>query len=128
MSIRLETVSENLTARITAANPSQRRNAITVACELAVQATGMNIPIVTESLMQDWTTTSSRQLRLTMRQRWPWMIITNFLQLLWKHCQHNYSRWPRLRLSSLPRNRLLRFHLRILRHFFVCVWIRGRFA
>jgi len=56
MSIRLETVSENLTARITAADPSQRRKAITVACELAVQATGMNIPIVTESLMQDWTT------------------------------------------------------------------------
>jgi len=52
MNIRLETVAENLAAKLEAASSEQQRKASVVACELALQATSLNMPIVSESLEQ----------------------------------------------------------------------------
>jgi len=49
---RLETASKDLSARIAASEPMTQRRVSIVACELAIQATELDIPIISESLEQ----------------------------------------------------------------------------
>ena len=49
---RLETASKDLSARLAASEPMQQRRGSIVACELAIQATGLDIPVISESLEQ----------------------------------------------------------------------------
>jgi hypothetical protein len=52
MNMRLETVAENLAARLEASNSGQQRKASVIACELALQAASLDMPIISESLEQ----------------------------------------------------------------------------
>jgi len=49
---RLETVSKGISARLASSEPMKQRRASVVACELAIQATGLDVPIISESLEQ----------------------------------------------------------------------------
>jgi len=52
MNTRLETVAKNLAARLEASNSEQQRKASIIACEFALQAISLEIPIISESLGQ----------------------------------------------------------------------------
>jgi hypothetical protein len=52
MNTRLKTVAESLAAKLDASNSEQQRKASVIACELALQATGLDMPITSEALMQ----------------------------------------------------------------------------
>jgi len=50
MANRLETISENLSIRLSSANSEQQRKVSFTACKLALQITELDMPIITESL------------------------------------------------------------------------------
>jgi hypothetical protein len=52
MNTRLKTVADSLAAKLDASNSEQQRKACVLACELALQAAGLNIPIASEALNQ----------------------------------------------------------------------------
>lgn len=52
MIMRLEMVEKNLVEKLKVASEEQRRSAVKLACELAVQACPVDVPIVVESLRQ----------------------------------------------------------------------------
>lgn len=50
MMMRLETVAEDLAIKVRTATPFQQRRVCLIACQLALQATKINLPIITNAI------------------------------------------------------------------------------